>query len=236
MYNFSSRIRYSEVNSEGTLTLQALMDYLQDCCSFQSEDLGVGVEYLKRINHAWVLSSWEIVITQMPQMGDNIRVNTWPYNFKGFYGCRNFTIEDESGRVLVAANSLWVFMDLERMRPARISAELLQAYQDGFGAELEGAWGDRKIEVPAGGEHREPVPVAKFFIDTNHHMNNSKYVTVAQEFLPEDFVVGRIRVEYKKAAMLGDVLYPVLTAEQGKVTVVLAGEEEAPYAVVEFIA
>ena len=101
------------------MTLQALMDYLQDCCSFQSEDLGVGVEYLKRINHAWVLSSWEIVITQMPQMGDNIRVNTWPYNFKGFYGYRNFTIEDESGRVLVAANSLWVFMDLERMRPAR---------------------------------------------------------------------------------------------------------------------
>lgn len=236
MYNFTSRIRYSEVNSEGTLTLQALMDYLQDCCSFQSEDLGVGVEYLKRINHAWVLSSWEIVITQMPQMGDNIRVNTWPYNFKGFYGYRNFTIEDESGRVLVAANSLWVFMDLERMRPARIAKEVLQAYQDGFGAELEGAWGDRKIEIPAEGERREPVPVAKFFIDTNHHMNNSKYVTVAQEFLPEDFVVGRIRVEYKKAAMLGDVLYPVLTTEQGKVTVVLADETEAPYAVVEFIA
>ena len=83
---------------------------------------------------------------------------------------------------------------------------------------------------------QETFQVKRFQIDTNHHMNNSKYVTVAQEFLPEGFVVGRIRVEYKKAAMLGDVLYPVLTTEQGKVTVVLADETEAPYAVVEFIA
>ena len=30
MYQFSSRVRYSEVNSEKILTLPALLDYLQD--------------------------------------------------------------------------------------------------------------------------------------------------------------------------------------------------------------
>ena len=38
MYDFKSRVRYSEVNSERQLTLPALIDYLQNCCTFQSED------------------------------------------------------------------------------------------------------------------------------------------------------------------------------------------------------
>ena len=36
MYSFSNRVRYSEVNSEKELTLPSLLDYLQDCCTFES--------------------------------------------------------------------------------------------------------------------------------------------------------------------------------------------------------
>ena len=60
MYDFKSRVRYSEVNSEKEMTLPALIDYLQNCCTFQSEDMNVGVDYLERNHSAWVLSSWEI--------------------------------------------------------------------------------------------------------------------------------------------------------------------------------
>jgi medium-chain acyl-[acyl-carrier-protein] hydrolase len=48
MYSFNSRVRYSEVNSEKELTLPSLLDYLQDCCTFQSEDLEIGVDYLAK--------------------------------------------------------------------------------------------------------------------------------------------------------------------------------------------
>lgn len=57
MYQFESRVRYSEVDSERHLTLPAVMDYLQDCCTFQSEieyrrgisgraEAGVGIVFL----------------------------------------------------------------------------------------------------------------------------------------------------------------------------------------------
>ena len=39
MYQFQSRIRYSEVDSEGRLTMASLINYFQDCSTFQSEDL-----------------------------------------------------------------------------------------------------------------------------------------------------------------------------------------------------
>ena len=38
MYTFGSRIRYSETDEYGKLTLTGIMNYLQDCSTFQSED------------------------------------------------------------------------------------------------------------------------------------------------------------------------------------------------------
>ena len=38
MYKFDGRIRYSEVDSERKLTVEKMIDYFQDCSSFQSED------------------------------------------------------------------------------------------------------------------------------------------------------------------------------------------------------
>ena len=66
-------------------------------------------------------------------------------------------------------------------------------------------------------------------------MNNGKYILVAEEFLPEDFKVESIRVEYKKSAILGDRLHPVVyNKEEDVVTVALTDDEKKPYAVVEF--
>ena len=42
MYTFDSRIRYSETDSEGKLTMASIINYFQDCSTFQSEDLGLG--------------------------------------------------------------------------------------------------------------------------------------------------------------------------------------------------
>ena len=39
MYSMKSRVRYSEADSGQKMTFQALTNYLQDCCIFQSEDL-----------------------------------------------------------------------------------------------------------------------------------------------------------------------------------------------------
>ena len=62
MYEYKTRIRYSEVNSDGILSLPSLLDYFQDCSIFHSEDIGLGLEYLKENNMVWVLSSWQIDI------------------------------------------------------------------------------------------------------------------------------------------------------------------------------
>ena len=234
MYTLNSRIRYSEVDSSKELLLSSLLDYFQDCCTFESEELGIGVDYLAQKQAAWVLSSWQIEILRYPQFNEAIRISTWPYGFKGFYGYRNFAACEESGNVIAKANSVWVFLDTEKMRPQKISEELADAYRDAFREPLTGTWAERKITMPECSEEKEAVPVVGYYIDTNRHMNNSKYIQVAMEYLPDGFKVASLRAEYKKAAKLGDVLCPAVSSENGNVTVLLSDGERKPYAVISF--
>ena len=100
---------------------------------------------------------------------------------------------------------------------------------------LEFDWSDRKIKFEGEGQAEKPIIVLEYFIDTNEHMNNGKYIMVAEDYLPEGFETERIRAEYRKAAVLGDVLYPVIYTQENAITVVLADEENKPYAVIQFV-
>ena len=39
-YSFESRVRFSEIGEKGCLTLPGVLDYFQDCCTFESEQTG----------------------------------------------------------------------------------------------------------------------------------------------------------------------------------------------------
>lgn len=71
-------------------------------------------------------------------VGESIVVKTWPYRFRGMLGYRNFTIEDQAGRVYVQADSLWILMDLDKLSPVRLPQEMLMAYT--IDPQLEGEW------------------------------------------------------------------------------------------------
>ena len=107
MYTADGRIRYSEVGTDRKLTMESLLDYYQDVATFQTEDLGIGIEYMMNLQYAWLLSSWQVVINRYPSVGEKIRTSTIPYEWKGFLGYRNFLMETEDGEVLSYANSIW---------------------------------------------------------------------------------------------------------------------------------
>ena len=231
MYQFESRVRYSETDELGKLSLTGILNYLQDCSTFQSEDLGMGIRYLKDHKRAWWLTSWQIIIEQYPLLGEQIVVSTWPYDFKGIYGYRNFAIQDLNGQYLVKAGSIWFFFDTENQRPAKIREEDIRGYGNPQ-PRLDMEYAPRRIALPDRYDEKEPVLVARHHLDTNRHVNNAQYIDIAREFLPENFCVKELRAEYKKAAVLGDYMIPrVSRTEEGYVTA-LYSDQGAPYAVV----
>lgn len=233
IYEFESRVRYSEIDHRGTMTLPALINYFQDCSTFHSEAAGLGMEHLRQERKAWVLSYWQIVVNRYPKLCENITVGTFATEFKGFFGNRNFYMKDENENLAACANSVWVFMDLEKGRPCRPAEEDISPY--GVHSPLDMPYEDRKISVPEGLDDREPFPVRKYHIDTNEHVNNCQYVQMALEMLPAGVSVGQIRVDYKKSAVLGDMIFPRITRIRERYVVELCDDKKTPYAVVEMM-
>ena len=91
----------------------------------------------------------------------------------------------------------------------------------------------RKIALPQELEEREAFPVFRHQIDVNHHVNNCQYIQMALEVLPECGHAKKIRVEYKKSAVLGDMIYPRVAIEPERKVVELCGADGSVFAVVE---
>lgn len=234
MYTFDSRIRYSEVGEDARLTLESMINYMQDCTNFQSEDLGVGLEYHKEKQIAWILNSWQIVIQEYPRMGEWLTIGTQSFGYEKMFGHRNFKItrKGEPESVVAIANSLWVLMDLKKGRPMIVTPEIGDVY--GTHDPLPMDYAPRKIKVPEGGITKESFTVREYHLDTNHHVNNGQYVRMALAFLPAEAVVRELRVEYRKQAVLGDKITPVIFAGEQEYLVSLQDGDGKPFAVVQF--
>lgn len=231
MYTFESKVRFSEVDHTQLLTLPAIIDYFQDCSTMQSEDLGVGIDALRQNKKGWILSSWQIEVERYPRLGEKLCVDTWPISFEKFYGYRNFRLRTENDEVLVKAYSIWVYMDFAKGRPSRVEEEILSNYALEPALCMESV--PRKIEQPEELEARGIFPVLQHQIDVNGHVNNCQYVQVALDVLPECGRAKKIRVEYKKSAMLGDTFYPKVAADEARKVVELCKADGAVCAVVE---
>jgi acyl-ACP thioesterase len=168
------------------------------------------------------------------KLGDYITLGTWAYDFKGAYGFRNFIMKDDKDEVLAAANSIWVYVDTETGKPTRIPKDY--AASSGYGMEpsypMEQA--ERKIDFPDEHIELQPFPVIKSNIDSYNHVNNGQYIKLAEEFLPEHYIVNTMRVEYRAQAVLGDMILPLVANGQGCITIALTDTNKKPYAIIEF--
>lgn len=233
MYTWESRVRFSEIGEDKRLTLDGILNYFQDSSTFHSEDIGNGMEVVESLHRVWVLSSWQIVVNEYPKIGERIKLGTWPYDFNRFLGGRNFIMYGDDGRVLAYANSLWTYLNSENGRPARVDDRILELYT--LEPKYEMDYADRKIALPEEMIAQNAFPVEVYHLDTNHHVNNGQYVKMAGAYLPKEFEIAQMRAEYKKSALLGDMIYPKVAVEEDKVVVSLDDEAGNAFTVVEFL-
>ncbi|CBK73219.1 Acyl-ACP thioesterase [Butyrivibrio fibrisolvens 16/4] len=231
MYQFNSRVSYSEVDSNLNLTYFDLVNYLQDCSCFHSDDVGVGVFYLAPQGLGWFVTSYDIHINRMPKYMERIVIKTYPYQVRGMLARRIYTIETENGELLVYADSLWVLMDLKNQHPARLTEKMIEAYPEDPDRP-EFSFNRSKLKYNGEGQQVGTFIVNEIHLDTNSHMNNSYYIDVTRRFLPrEDF--STITVNYKKAALLFDELQVYLVELEQGYQVVLKKDDEI-YTIVEY--
>lgn len=233
MYSFDGRVRYSECDEDGRLSLLGLVNYLQDCSTFQSQSLGIGLDFMAAHHFAWFISAWQIEIDELPRFFDPIVVSTWAYSMRRTQAGRCFTISSPEGRTYVQADSLWFVYDTEAKSPVRIPESQLAYAEDTPRLDLPPT--KRKLEVEGPYREARPVTIAEQHLDTNRHVNNAQYIQLAcdaLEELGEAFEPRRICVQYRQMALLGDLVAPRVHRWQDGACVDLSDGGERSYAVV----
>lgn len=244
MYSFTSHVRFSEIDEDGFLSIPAIFNYLQDCSTFHSESLGFGPDHARESGFAWMISAWEVEILRRPAFNEPIRIFTWATSFKGARATRNFMIcaaDDEQGsNPFVRANSNWFIFSAEAGRPVRLPVEETAPYQPDIDNDtpLDMPAIPRKLVVEGEGASAAPVVVSGAHLDTNHHVNNSQYVSLALGAVDELGGMQQaggslwIDVHYNQAAKLGDTIYPHVYRGGEGTTVTLDNAEGKPFAAV----
>ncbi|MDE6023884.1 MAG: acyl-[acyl-carrier-protein] thioesterase [Lachnospiraceae bacterium] len=204
MYIYNKKILYSDIDEKSNMSVEGIMNAMQDCININSESIGKGVDYMKKTKRAWFAIGWNIYIKRYPALFENIVVKTWPYGFSSSMGYRNVVITDSDGEDIVCADSVWSLVDTNSGKPIRIEECDTKGYDIEERYQMEEL--SRKIKLPAEFEDMELLPVRKAYIDFNGHMGNAKYIQIANEYVPSDAHVKRIRVEYKSQSRYGEKL------------------------------
>ena len=229
MYSFKSRVRFSEAAVDKKLSITGLMNYLQDCSIFQSEDIGAGFSSMEQVRKGWLLSAWNVEVLRRPNVAEEITIGTWPYDFKGIYGLRNFVIMDKEGNYLVKADSCWFLTNIDTGRPVKPTSEDIAPYPV-VEPRLDMEDLPRKIVLPDGLEEVGRVTVLKSHLDINQHVNNVQYVDIACEAIPNDREICGVRAEYKRAAVLGDEIVIRSLEQDGTYFISLGAEDGSIFA------
>ncbi len=210
MYSLNYKVTTSTCDSEGRLKLYSALQMMQDCSEMWIDSEPGVKQFFSNQNMAQLLASRQVEVVRVPQYKEELTVTSSVYGMKPMFGFRNTFIYDAAGLPCYRTWSMGAFVDkangrLKRVDDATISSMHLEP-------QLPMDYRDRRIILPKNGAAMtlEPVKVLRADIDYNRHMNNANYVRMAMEFLPQDFQVRGLRVEYRVAAKLGDELTPTL--------------------------
>ena len=204
MYTVNGRVTFSMSRGDGNMSVPSIMYFMQDSINLHVFDIDKGNDFLDAQGKLWAITGWNMKIFRRPKAGERIRCGTYSSGVKGMLATRVFVVESEEGETLAAANSLWIYMDMETRKPTRINAEDIQGFEMGEPLPYLDKPSHRIIMPDVPCEEMGEVPILRHFLDVNGHLNNISYVFLAMEYLPKDFEIKELKCGYKKESYLGD--------------------------------
>jgi medium-chain acyl-[acyl-carrier-protein] hydrolase len=202
------RIRITEVDAHSKLTIPALNGLLQEMAWRHSVVEKVSVHELSAQHHiSWVLSRLKIWIDRLPNYDETVSVRTYIQGVDKYFYHRDFTVMDADGVEIIRANSVWGLMDIVKRRINSIPEWMLAITPIYTGVKpVERVSG--KIKAISEVEVERNFDIRWHDIDSNQHVNNTKYVEWLLESVPTDIlndsVLSSIDMIFKNESVLGD--------------------------------
>ena len=178
------RVRSYETDPLGRLQVPILCKLLQEAATAHAAILGVAVDTLIENGVAWVLSRLHLEMQRWPTSDEYIVIETWPEAANRLFTERRFNVVDAADNSIGTASTLWLILDLERRRPVRLPAHVVERLGElGLGSEPR-RFGDLVTPDPV--DRELAFTVRRSDLDLAEHVNNTSYVEWAIEAVPDE--------------------------------------------------
>lgn len=171
----TTRIKSSEADFQNRLKLSSFFELTQDLATQHASMLGVGYDDLIKREMGWVLSRKKIVFYEVPSLGEQVTLRTWPKGIQQkLFFMRDHEMLGEDGRRLAVATSAYVLVSVRARRIVLPNALELQMPDNGGRSALDEVL--EKIPAVENLEACFTLKVGYSAVDVMGHANNARYI------------------------------------------------------------
>lgn len=172
--------------SDTSLNFRELAALLEKVAGNHLEKSGAGKRELREKQLAWVIVRRELKVSRWPEPGEAFTVTTWAGKSRHGMFPRWFEIKsadpETNSESLITVSCRWVIMDIETR--LMLQNDLLSKDMECLDERNKGLRPARGYSFPEP-ENEKVLQVIPEYIDENGHMNNSYYLTWAEELMVE---------------------------------------------------
>lgn len=205
-YSHTLRLLTEHTDANANLRLDTLLKFFQEASVADVNNLGFGQSYTTPRGIFWVLAKEKIKIDRLPKYNEEVTVRTWPGRQYLFLFQRHYEVLDSDGKCIIKATAYWSLIHIDTRKAIDPIKEnmILPDYSDG--SELPCPL---SLKLPTLGNKYVYKP--KFIdLDYNKHVNNTSYINIAQDLIPNDFLMNNlpkeVDIQWKKEVKLGDLV------------------------------
>ena len=226
MFEHKTRIRFSEIDKTGRLSMHGLLSLFQDIGYQHALNKGQGMDYTLRTGCTWFLLHWNIEAVSMPSVGQEVYVKTCVYSQQSSLAQKSVWMEDMDGNILAKGDTMWAYFNVIEQHAAHYAKE--NWWVEDFGEKVELTDKARRINLPKDLTALPQVMVDDYLLDTNEHANNVRLTELAMRLTGKDFGTTHLRAEFREQSPAYKYIYP-FTAKvntEGRETTYLAFKNE----------
>lgn len=193
----------------GKATLPMIGGFMLQAATKHAEERGFGYSAMTSQQRVWVLSRIAIEVFEYPKNDTVMVLKTWVASVNRLFTERHFSFEDEQGREIGFAKSLWASIDLVTRKPTNVlELDGLSDYIAEKENQIEGM-----TKIPALKDDYEVATdfVVKYSdVDINKHLNSMKYIEHFVDVFDIDMFreneIRRIEINYISEGRYGTKL------------------------------
>lgn len=184
IYETDIKLRHCDIDFKKRWRPGVIFLTMQEIGETHAEMLGVGFENLIKKNMIWVLVRASLEMERYPELKETVKIKSWPGAKRRLFFPRYYSFEDKEGILLGKASTLWTILDAEKrtiVSPAEKGVTVRYPERGPYETAFPG-----KVKQPEGEITRREIIPKYTDLDSNGHVNNSRYIDWLTDMIPAE--------------------------------------------------